>query len=53
MDKWLANVSVLLWEVQILDAALIANEGVDELVYKKQEGVLCKLDMENTYNHVN
>lgn len=38
---------------QILDAALIANEVIDELVHVKREGVLCKLHMEKTYDHVN
>lgn len=38
---------------QVLDAALIANEIVDELKYKNLEGFLCKLDMEKTYNNVN
>lgn len=36
---------------QILDAALIANEIV--INYKNLEGVLCKLDMEKVYDHVN
>lgn len=38
---------------QILDTALIANEVVDELVNKKTEWILRKLDMEKTYNNVN
>lgn len=31
---------------------LIANKVVDELIYKKKKGILCKLDMEKTYDHV-
>lgn len=38
---------------QIFDAVLIANKVVDELMYRKKEGVLCKLDMENAYDYVN
>lgn len=37
---------------QILDAAMVANEVVDNLVDNKREGLLCKLDMEKMYNHV-
>lgn len=37
----------------ILDAILIANEVVDDLLNKKREGILCKLDMEKTYDHMN
>lgn len=37
---------------QILDAALLADEIVDELKHKNLERVLCKLDMEKTYDHV-
>lgn len=36
---------------KILDAALIANKVVDELIYRKQR-VMCKLDMEKAYNNV-
>lgn len=38
---------------QIFDAALIANEVVDELIYIRREGVPCKLDIEKTNDHVN
>lgn len=40
-------------ERQILDITLIANEVIDELVHRKREEVLCKLDIEKTYDHVN
>ena len=30
---------------QILDAALIANEGVHSILRRKEKGILCKLDM--------
>ena len=37
---------------QILDAALVANEVID-LILKSNEGaVLCKLDIEKAYDHV-
>ena len=38
---------------QILDAALIANEVIDSLLKKKESGVLCKLDLEKAYDHIN
>lgn len=36
-----------------MDALLIVNEVVDELLYKKRSEVLCKLDIKKTYDHVN
>ena len=38
---------------QILDAALIANEDVDSLIRRKEKGLLCKLDIEKAYDHLN
>ena len=38
---------------QILDAALIANEVIDSLLKGDEAGVLCKLDLEKAYNHIN
>lgn len=38
---------------QILYAALIANEVVDEIINKKRDGVICKLDMQKVYDRVN
>ncbi|RVX19759.1 Transposon TX1 uncharacterized 149 kDa protein [Vitis vinifera] len=38
---------------QILDAALIANEAIDYLLKRNESGVLCKLDLEKAYDHIN
>ena len=38
---------------QILDLVLIANECLDSHMKLGVSEVLCKLDVENVYNHVN
>lgn len=38
---------------QITNTLLIANEVVGELLHKKRDEVLCKLDMEKSNDHVN
>ena len=40
-------------ERQILDAALIANKAIDSLLKGDEAGVLCKLDLEKAYDHIN
>lgn len=38
---------------QILNAALVANEAVDSRKKKGVPGILCMLDLEKAYDHVN
>ena len=38
---------------QILDATLIANEAIDSMLKRDEFGVLCKLDLAKTYDHIN
>ncbi|KAJ9685117.1 hypothetical protein PVL29_017229 [Vitis rotundifolia] len=37
---------------QILDAVLIANEAIDLVLKNNENGILCKLDIEKTYDNV-
>ncbi|RVX20326.1 hypothetical protein CK203_004874 [Vitis vinifera] len=37
---------------QILDAVLIANESIDSMLKRNENGVLCKLDVVKAYDHI-
>lgn len=37
---------------QILDASLVANEVIDSILGGQERGVLCKLDIEKAYDHI-
>ena len=38
---------------QILDASLVANEAIDSILKSNRCGLVCKLDIEKVYDHVN
>ena len=38
---------------QILDVVVIANEAVDSMLRRNDGGVVCKLDIEKAYDHLN
>lgn len=40
-------------ERHIVDASMVANECVEYMFKNKRQEVLCKLDLEKTYDHVN
>lgn len=37
----------------IVDCSFIANELVDEMIKRNEAGVICQLDMETAYDHLN
>ena len=37
---------------QILDAVLVANEVIDSILKSNEGAVMCKLDIEKAYDHV-
>ena len=37
---------------QIMDAVLVANEAIDSIVKSNKGAILCKLDIEKAYDHV-
>lgn len=42
-----------LHEKNIANCALIANESIDAMLKAGWPGIICKVDMEKVYDHVN
>lgn len=38
---------------QIIDCSLLANECIDAMIKVCQSGIVCKIDMEKAYGHIN
>ncbi|RVW77043.1 hypothetical protein CK203_036842 [Vitis vinifera] len=50
-DKFVKSLNASFW--QILDASLITNEAINSLLKSNACGLICKLDIEKAYDHVN
>ena len=42
-----------MFKEDIFDATLIANEAIYSMMKRNESGVLCKLDIEKAYDHIN
>lgn len=45
--------NIFVGDRQIFDVVMAANETVDNLMTTNQDGLVCKLDMKKTYDHIN
>ena len=44
--------NVFVEERQILDVVLVANEVIDSILKSNERAVMCKLEIEKVYDHV-
>ncbi|MGV8048559.1 reverse transcriptase domain-containing protein [Mycobacterium kansasii] len=53
LDKVISSFqSAFIWGRQIVDSVLVAHECIDSCYRAGRQGIVCKLDLEKAYDHV-